>query len=79
MKDFWRLFMREEDRRLFIESIAEMRELKGELKEFKEHIVGRIERLESNEGTRFQRYVTVVSVIIAAAAFILSVFTKCAK
>jgi hypothetical protein len=32
-----------------VETLAEMRELKGEMKEFKEHAIGRLERLEKRK------------------------------
>ena len=41
--------MDNEDRRLMVETLAEMRELKGEMKEFKEHVIGRVEKLEKKE------------------------------
>jgi hypothetical protein len=64
-------FMNDEDRRLFTESIAEMRGLKGELKEFKLHILDRIKRLEINEGKRGQSTLATISVIIAAGALLI--------
>ncbi|GHU82711.1 hypothetical protein FACS189468_7200 [Spirochaetia bacterium] len=60
--------MTESDRRLLIENTAEMRELKGELREFKEHVMGRIIRLEKKEGDRSKELKTTVSLIIAAGA-----------
>jgi hypothetical protein len=68
--------MNDDDKRLFVESIAEMRELKGELKEFKEHVIGRIKRLECNEVKRGQITLATISVIIAAAALLLGIFTS---
>ena len=38
--------MTNEDRRLIVETLAEMKELKGEMREFKEHVIGRVEKLE---------------------------------
>jgi hypothetical protein len=71
--------MNDDDRRLFIESIAEMRELKGELREFKKHVTGRIVRLESNEGRRGQFTVSVLSVLIAAGVLLASILTRCTQ
>jgi hypothetical protein len=68
--------MTDDDRRLFTESIACMRELKGELREFKEHVLGRIKRLEHNEGKRNQTALSTVSVIIAACALLVGFFMK---
>jgi hypothetical protein len=63
--------MNDDDRMLFIESIAEMRELKGELREFKTHVLERIKRLERNEGKRGQSVLATISVIIAACALLI--------
>jgi hypothetical protein len=41
--------MTNEDKRLFMETISEMKELKGEMREFKEHVIGRVQRLEKKE------------------------------
>jgi hypothetical protein len=60
--------MNDEDRRLFVESIAEMRELKGELREFKVHLVGRVEKLEKKEGERTKERISIVSLLISGAA-----------
>jgi uncharacterized protein YkvS len=46
--------MNSEDRLLLVENIVEMRELKGELREFKEHVLGRVEKLENNEGCKLR-------------------------
>jgi hypothetical protein len=70
--------MCDDDRRLFVESIAEMRGLKCELREFKEHVTGRITRLEKNEGKRFQGTVSILGVIISACILLLSILTRCA-
>jgi hypothetical protein len=37
--------MTNDDRRLIVETLAEMKELKGEMKEFKEHVIGRVSTL----------------------------------
>jgi hypothetical protein len=68
--------MNDDDRVLFTESIACMRELKGELREFKEHVLGRIKRLESNEGKRGQTTLSTISVLIAGIALLVGVFIK---
>jgi len=38
--------MTNDDRLLIVETLGEMRELKGEMKEFKEHVISRVQRLE---------------------------------
>ena len=68
--------MTDEDRRLFIESIAEMRELKGELKEFKTHVIGRVEKLEKKEGERSKERISVLSIFISAAALAVSIIVN---
>ena len=44
--------MSNQDRQLIVETLAEMKELKGEMREFKEHVIGRVEKLEKKEGER---------------------------
>jgi hypothetical protein len=53
-----------------------MRELKGEMKEFKEHVIGRVHRLEKKEGERSKERISVLSVIIATAALAVSVIVN---
>jgi hypothetical protein len=67
--------MTNEDRRLLVETLAEMRELKGEMKEFKEHVVGRIERLEKKEGQLSRERLSVISILIALGALVKSILT----
>ena len=38
-----------QDRQLMVETLGEMRELKGEMKEFKEHVIGHDQRLEKKK------------------------------
>ena len=61
------------DRRLIVETLGEMRELKGEMKEFKEHVIGRVKRLEKKEGERGKERMSVFSVLIAFAALAVSI------
>ena len=65
--------MTNEDRRLMVETLGEMRELKGEMKEFKEHVIGRVQRLEKKEAERSKERISVFSVIIASAALLVSI------
>jgi gamma-glutamylcyclotransferase (GGCT)/AIG2-like uncharacterized protein YtfP len=65
--------MGEELQRLMVTTIAEMKELKGELREFKVHVMDRIEKLEKKEGERRGDLKATVSVLIAAAALAVSV------
>jgi hypothetical protein len=65
--------MNDTDRRLLVENIAEMKELKGELREFKEHVMGRVEKLEQKEGERGKERLSVAGVLISIAALAVSV------
>jgi len=68
--------MTNEDRRLIVETLGEMRELKGEMKEFKEHVIGRVQSLEKKEGERSKERISVLSVIIASAALAVSIIVN---
>jgi hypothetical protein len=65
--------MNDEDRRLMVEGIAEMRELKGELRAFKEHVIGRIERLEQGEGQRGRDRLTVVGLFVSSGVLAVNI------
>jgi hypothetical protein len=75
--------MTESDRRLLVENTAEMRELKGQLKEFKEHVMARIEKLEKKDGERNSNLKSTIAVIIStgmlAVNIIVNFFTKGGK
>ena len=68
--------MTNEDRRLMVETLGEMRELKGEMKEFKEHVIGRVTTLEKKEGERSKERISVFSVIVAFAALAVSIIVN---
>ena len=65
-----------QDRQLIVETLGEMRELKGEMKEFKEHVIGRVSVLEKKEGERSKERISVFSVIIASLALLVSIFVN---
>jgi len=65
--------MTNEDRRLLVETIAEIKELKGEMKEFKVNVLGRIEKLEKKEGERNKERMTIISLLISSAALAVSI------
>jgi hypothetical protein len=71
--------MTNEERRLIVETLAEMRELKGEMKEFKEHVIGRVEKLEKKEGERSKERLSVLSVLIATGALAISIIVNFIK
>ena len=65
-----------QDRQLIVETLGEMRQLKGEMKEFKEHVIGRVQRLEKKESERSKEHISVLSVIIASAALLVSIIVN---
>ena len=65
-----------EDRRLMNETNARMRELIGEMREFKQHVIGRVERLEKKEAERSKERLTVISVLISTAALAVSIIVN---
>ena len=68
--------MNNDDRRLMVETLAEMRELKGEMREFKEHVIGRVEKLEKKEVERSKERLSVVSVLISGMALAVSIIVN---
>ena len=68
--------MTNEDRRLIIETLGEMRELKGEMKEFKENVIGRVARLEKKESERSKERISIFSVVVAFAALAVSIIVN---
>jgi hypothetical protein len=65
--------MTDEYRRLLIEGIAEMKELKGEMREFKEHFRDRVERLEKRNSERRRDMKSTFSLLVASAALVVSI------
>ena len=65
-----------DDRRLIVETLGEMRQLKGEMKEFREHVIGRVERLEKKEAERSKERSSVVSILISAAALTVAIIAN---
>ena len=68
--------MTNEDRRLIVETLAEMKELKGEMKEFKEHVIGRVEKLEKKEAERSKDRISVISILISGTALAVAIITN---
>jgi hypothetical protein len=50
--------------------------LKGELREFKEHVLGRVEKLVHNEGKRRREVSAAVSILIAAGALLVNIIGR---
>ena len=68
--------MTNDDRRLIVETLGEMRELKGEMREFKEHVVSRVLRLEKKEAERGKERIAVLSFLISAAALAVAIIAN---
>ena len=68
--------MTNEDRQLIVETLGEMRELKGEMREFRAHVIGRVEKLEKKEGERSKERISVISILISAAALAVSIIVN---
>jgi L-lactate utilization protein LutB len=68
--------MTNEDRQLIVETLGEMRELKGQMKEFKEHVIGRVEKLEKKEGERSKERISIISILISGAALAVSIIVN---
>jgi hypothetical protein len=62
-----------EDRKLIVETLGEMRELKGEMKEFKEHVIGRVQKLETKEAERGKNNISILSLIIASLSVLVNI------
>jgi hypothetical protein len=68
--------MNSQDRQLIVDTLGEMRELRGEMREFKTHVIGRVEKLEKKEGERSKERTSVLSVIIASCALAVSIIVN---
>jgi hypothetical protein len=53
-----------------------MKELKGEMREFKEHVVGRVQRLERRESERGKERISAFSILISAAALVVAIIAN---
>jgi hypothetical protein len=71
--------MTNDERRLIVETLGEMRQLKGEMREFKEHVINRVESLEKKETERSKERISVISILIAAAALAVSIIVNFLK
>jgi len=68
--------MTNEDRKLIVETLAGMKELQGAMREFKEHVIGRVEKLEKKEGERTKERISIVAVLISSAALAVSIIVN---
>ena len=53
-----------------------MRQLKGEMKEFREHVIGRVERLEKKEAERSKERSSVISILISGVALAVAIIVN---
>jgi len=65
-----------QDRQLIVETLGEMRELKGEMKEFKEHVIGRVSRLEKKDSERSKERISIFSIIIASISVLITIIVN---
>jgi hypothetical protein len=68
--------MTNDDRRLIVETLGEMRELKGEMREFKENVIGRVNQREKREGENTKKTASVLSLLISGTALAVSVIAN---
>jgi hypothetical protein len=59
-----------------METLAEIKELKGEMREFKEHVIGRVDKLERKEVERGKEKISVVSILISGAALAVTIIVN---
>jgi hypothetical protein len=74
--DIRRLILTKDEIRLLMETLAEIKELKGEMKEFKEHVIGRVDRLEKKEAERSKEKISVISILISGAALAVAIIVN---
>ena len=68
-----------QDRQLIVETLGEMRELKGEMKEFKQNVIERVQKLEKKDSERKKDRNSLFSVIIAFTALLVSIIVNFIK
>jgi hypothetical protein len=68
--------MTNEDRHLIVETLGEMRHLQGEMKEFKEHVIGRVQSLEKKESERGKERTSIAAVLISGTALVVSIIAN---
>jgi hypothetical protein len=68
--------MTNDEIRLLMETLAEIKELKGEMREFKEHVIGRVDRLERKEAERGKEKISMVSILISGAALAVAIIVN---
>jgi hypothetical protein len=68
--------MNDDDKKLLIETLAEMKELKGALTEFKVHVISRVSRLEKRESEQAKNFLTAISLVISTLALGISIIVN---
>jgi hypothetical protein len=71
--------MDNEDKKLLVETLAELRELRGEMREFKLNVIHRVEKLEKKEAEQVKEKLSVVSVLISGMALAVSIIVNFIK
>jgi hypothetical protein len=74
--DIRRLILTKDEIRLLMETLAEIKELKGEMREVKEHVIGRVEKLERKEAERSKEKISVISILISGAALAVAIIVN---
>ncbi len=70
------LAMNSDDRRLIVETLSEMKELKGEMREFKTHVIGRVEKLEKKDAEQSKERISIISILISGTALLISIIVN---
>jgi len=71
--------MNNDDRNLLVETISEIKELKGEMREFKTNVIQRVENLEKKEIEQVKVRLNIFAVLISAAALAVSIIVNFIK
>ena len=71
--------MNNEDKKLLFDTLAELREFRGEMREFKLAVIDRVEKLEKKEAERGKEKLTVAAVLISGASLAVSIIVNLIK
>ncbi len=71
--------MSNDDRRLIVETLSEMKELKGEMREFKKHVIDRVEKLEKKDAEQSKERISIISLLISGSALLISIIVNFLK
>lgn len=65
--------MTNEDRRLMVETISEVKELKGAMTEFKENVIWRFEKLEQKEAGKSKQRNSIIAILISGITLLINI------